>query len=123
MAVPPAAEYDPTPRSERTTRWQGTTSGTRLPAMQLPAARAARGKPARGQGGVAGCAAIGDAATLVQDAALKIAQRAGVDRHVAEVIGLAGSVVFQAAFQPRRSPGWPGMADQTRIQRRPGRLG
>ena len=101
MAVPPGAEYAPSRPSERTTRWHGMINGIGLAAMQLPTARAARGEPAlAARRGVADRRAVGHSPALVQDTTLELAQWAGVDGDVTEVVRRARGVRLEAAYEP-----------------------
>ena len=72
--------------SLRTTRWQGTTTGTGLWAQAEPTARTAAGLPdAAATAGVAGGGAVGDVAQVIEHRAAEAVGQLQVDRHVEAV--------------------------------------
>ena len=99
MYSPPSDPYPPSPPAD-TTRWQGTTSGKRLPAQNVPAARWAFGMPGqRGELAVGDRLAVGHLPQDLGDGDLELRAPGEVDLDVLERDALAGEIPAHAIGQ------------------------
>ena len=107
LASGPPAPYSPMWPSVRTTRWQGMTKGTGLPARAEPTARTARGRVDLARDpGIGPHLAVGDLHRLAQHRLLELRQPAEVDGRSAGALAAQppGDLVGHARRHGRHAP-------------------